>query len=201
MPCYPFLIILISNFIDKKLNFGFKKSDIISVILLFVISVTLPILIYFLLFNDSDLNQFRYISLLFIPTAIGSVLGLLMFLKKDARSTVVTLAFSWGVLLILFTSIIFPSLTRVLPTTVIKNKIGNSKNIVVFKNMDPALPFNFKRTYTVIENANKLKEYKGYYLISNHRSGQELDTIKNISKILSQKALFENNTSVLYKIN
>ena len=67
--------------------------------------------------------------------------------------------------------------------------------------MDPAFPFNFKRTYTVIENTNKLKEYKGYYLISNHRSGQELDTIKNISKILSQKALFENNTSVLYKIN
>ena len=201
MPCYPFLIILISNFINKKLKFGFKKSDIISIVLLFVISVTLLILIYFLLYNDSDLNQFRYLSLLFIPTAIGSVLGLLMFLKKDARSTIVTLAFSWGVLLILFTSIIFPSLTSVLPTTVIKNKIGNSKNVVVFKNMDPALPFNFKRTYTVIENANKLKEYKGYYLISNHRSGQELDTIKNISKILSQKALFENNTSVLYKIN
>ena len=67
--------------------------------------------------------------------------------------------------------------------------------------MDPAFPFNFRKTYTVIENANKLKKYKGYYLISNHRSGQELDTIKNISKILSQKALFENNTSVLYKIN
>ena len=124
-----------------------------------------------------------------------------MFLKKHARSTIVTLAFSWGVLLILFTSIIFPSLTSVLPTTVIKNKIGNSENVVVFKNMDPAFPFNFRRTYTVIENANKLKEYKGYYLISNHRSGQELDTIKNISKILSQKALFENNTTVLYKIN
>ena len=82
MPCYPFLIILFSNFFDKKLNFGFKKSDIISIVLLFVISVTLPILIYFLLFNDSDLNQFRYLSLLFIPTAIGSVLGLLMFLKE-----------------------------------------------------------------------------------------------------------------------
>ena len=39
-----------------------------------------------------------------------------------------------------------------------------------------------------------------FYILTNHPEGQDLEAFENIQKVTSQKALFENHTTVLYRI-
>ena len=87
-----------------------------------------------------------------------------------------------------------------LPTTAVAEMLPKDANIVVYKRMDAAFPFNYQQTFEVIDNINDATSLHGFYLLTNHPEGQDLEKLPNIELVIRRKALFENHTTVLYRI-
>jgi|TARA_A100001011_G_scaffold397949_1_gene500637 4-amino-4-deoxy-L-arabinose transferase-like glycosyltransferase len=198
MPCYPFIALLLGYYIKQKQDMGIESWDLFSISLLSILAIALPIVVYFVLSQDQSLFTFKNLAFTFIPTVVGTLVGLIFFFQKKIKQLIYMLICSWGILVFIFNGFIFPSLTNTLPTTIVANKLTDKANIVVYKRMDAAFPFTFQSTFKVINTIDELRLYSGYYVLTNHPEGQSLDEQIGIKKIVDQKALFENHTSVLY---
>ena len=200
MPCYAFLALLLGAFFTKKMTVGFTKWSWISMVLLVLIGVALPIAAFIGLGLEKVLQPYQHLAFGLVPTAVGTLLGLLLYIRKKTPAFLLTVAFSWGVILFVLHGFIYPQLTNALPTTVVAKALPKNAKVVVYKRMDAAFPFAFQQTFDVMENLNDTANLHGFYLLTNHPEGQDLDAFENIQKVTSQKALFENHTTVLYRI-
>lgn len=200
MPCYAFLAILLGSFFSKKIEVGFAKWNVISVLLLTLVGVALPIAAFVGMQQEPTLVSLRYLSVGLVPTALGTLLGLVFYFQKKRVRFFVTLSFSWGMLLFVLHGFLYPHLTGVLPTTAVAKVLPKDAKVAVYKRMDAAFPFYFQQTFDVIQNINDTDSLNGFYLLTNHSEGQNLDKRPNIERVISQKALFENHTTVLYRI-
>lgn len=200
MPCYAFLALLLGAFLTQKIRDGFAKWDVISVLLLTLVGMALPVAAYVGLGQEKALAPYQYLAIGLVPTAMGTLLGLVFYIRKKIPFYLLSTAFSWGLLLFVLHGFLYPRLTEVLPTTAVAEVLPNGANVLVYKRMDAAFPFHFQRTYDVIDNINDVANLHGTYLLTNHPEGQTLDRLANITRVASQKALFENHTTVLYKI-
>lgn len=200
MPCYAFLGILLGSFLNKKIEVGFVKWDIISVCILTLVGVALPIAAFFGMRQEPTLVSLRYLSIGLVPTALGTLVSLVFYFRKKIKGFLFTLTFSWGMLLFVLHGFLYPNLTRVLPTYAVSKVLPADAKVVVYKRMDAAFPFHFQQTFDLIQNINDATNLHGYFLLTNHPEGQDLDQFPNIKRKLTQKALFENHTTVLYRI-
>ena len=200
MPCYAFLALLLGAFFTKKMEGGFSRWNIISVILLSLVGIALPVAAYIGMQQESTLMSFSHLAIGLVPTAIGTLLALLFYIQKKSTAFLVSNAFSWGMLLFVLHGYLFPSLTAVLPTTAVTEVLTEDATIVVYKRMDAAFPFAFQQTFEVVDNLIDTSKLHGIYLLTNHSEGQNLDAFENIRRVISRKALFENHTTVLYYI-
>tara|TARA_A100001015_G_scaffold126621_1_gene140312 strand:+ start:5730 stop:7289 length:1560 start_codon:yes stop_codon:yes gene_type:complete len=200
MPGYAFLVLLLGAFFTKKMEIGFSCWNIISVLLLLLLGLALPVVGYIGMQQEASLVSISYLAIGLVPTAIGTLLGFLFYIRKRAAAFLVSNAFSWGMLLFVLHGYLYPKLTAVLPTTAVAEVLPENANIVVYKRMDAAFPFAFQQTFKVIDNLNNTSSLQGYYILTNHPEGQNLDAFDNISQVIRRKALFENHTTVLYQI-
>ena len=169
-------------------------------VLLVLIGVALPIAAFIGLGLEKVLQPYQHLAFGLVPTAVGTLLGLLLYIRKKTPAFLLTVAFSWGVILFVLHGFIYPQLTNALPTTVVAKALPKNAKVVVYKRMDAAFPFAFQQTFDVMENLNDTANLHGFYLLTNHPEGQDLDAFENIQKVTSQKALFENHTTDLYRI-
>lgn len=200
MPCYAFLALLLGAFFTNKMRSGFSQWDIISTILLTLLGLALPVAAFMGLGIEKALKPYQYLAFGLVPTAVGTLLGLLFYLQKKSTLFLLSTAFSWGILLFVLHAFLYPNLTPVLPTTAVEEVLPNNANVVVYKRMDAAFPFHFQQTFEVIHNINDTSSLGGSFLLTNHPEGQNLDQLDNIQLLIRQKALFENHTTVLYRI-
>jgi 4-amino-4-deoxy-L-arabinose transferase-like glycosyltransferase len=200
MPCYAFLALLLGAFFTNKMRLGFSQFDIISTVLLTLLGLALPAAAFMGLGVEKALKPYQYLAFGLVPTAVGTLLGLLFYLQKKTSLFLLSTAFSWGILLFILHAFLYPNLTPVLPTTAVEEVLPNNANVVVYKRMDAAFPFHFQQTFEVIHNINETSSLGGSFLLTNHPEGQNLDQLDNIQLLIRQKALFENHTTVLYRI-
>ena len=200
MPCYAFLALLLGAFFTKKIEVGFSRWNIVSVVLLLLLGLALPVAAYVGMRQEASLASLSYLAIGLIPTAIGTLLGFLFYIRKKTVAFLLSNAFSWGMLLFILHGNLYPKLTAVQPTTAVTEVIPDDANIVVYKRMDAAFPFAFQQTFKVINNLNDTANLHGFYLLTNHPEGQDLDAFENIRRVISRKALFENHTTILYRI-
>ena len=159
-------------------------------VLLVLIGVALPIAAFIGLGLEKVLQPYQHLAFGLVPTAVGTLLGLLLYIRKKTPAFLLTVAFSWGVILFVLHGFIYPQLTNALPTTVVTKALPKNAKVVVYKRMDAAFPFAFQQTFDVMENLNDTANLHGFYLLTNHPEGQDLDAFENIQKGTSQKALF-----------
>ena len=200
MPGYAFLALLLGAFFTKKIEVGFSRWDIISVVLLTLLGLALPISAYIGMQQEATLVSLSYLAFGLVPTAIGTLLGFVFYFRKKITAFLLKTAFSWGILLFILHGYLYPNLTPVLPTTAVAEMLPKDANIVVYKRMDAAFPFNYQQTFEVIDNINDATSLHGFYLLTNHPEGQDLEKLPNIELVIRRKALFENHTTVLYRI-
>lgn len=200
MPCYAFLALLLGAFFTQKIREGFAKWDVINVLLLTLVGMALPVAAYVGLGQEKALESYQYLAIGLVPTAMGTLLSMVFYFRKKIPFYLLSTAFSWGLLLFVLHGFLYPRLTEVLPTTAVAEVLPNGANVLVYKRMDAAFPFHFQQTYAVIDNINDVADLHGTYLLTNHPEGQTLERLANITRVASQKALFENHTTVLYKI-
>ena len=200
MPCYAFITLLLGSFFTKKMDDGFSRWDMVSVLLLSLLGMALPVVAHVGMQQEASLISLSRVAFGLVPTAIGTLLGLLFYIRKKTAAFLLTTTFSWGMLLFILHGYLYPQLTAVLPTTAVAEVLPENAKIVVYKRMDAAFPFAFQQTFKVIHNINEVANLEGYYLLTNHSEGQDLDAFENIRRVISRKALFENHTTVLYRI-
>ncbi|MGB0275051.1 MAG: hypothetical protein ACPF9U_07485, partial [Flavobacteriaceae bacterium] len=200
MPGYAFLALLLGAFFAKKIKVGFSRWDIISVVLLTLLGLALPVAAYIGMQQEATLVSLSYLAFGLAPTAIGTLLGLVFYFQKKITALLLTTAFSWGILLFILHGYLYPNLTPVLPATAVAEVLPKDASIVVYKRMDAAFPFNYQQTFEVIDNINDATNLHGFFLLTNHPEGKDLDQLPNIELVIRRKALFENHTTVLYRI-
>lgn len=203
MPCYPFLAILLGYYFENKwfsLSKGWNK---ISVFIIVFLAVVLPFGAYFGLPFDPNLAEKQNLGLWLIPTAIGSLIGVVFLYKGKFIYWFNFTGASFMFLAVVLFAVIYPSLNQINPVNAVSNHIGKKAEIVVYQRMDSAFPFNFQRIFPVVETVaqlnNYLKQHPNTYVMSNIRNTEELDTLQSLSLVLQKKSPFEYHVTKVYK--
>ncbi len=203
MPCYPFLAILLGHYFENNwftINKGWNK---ISVFIIVILAVILPIGVYFALPLDPNLASKNTLGLWLIPTAIGSLIGVYFLFKGKFSYWFNFTGASFLLLAIALFGIIYPSLNKINPVSVVSNSIGKKAEIVVYQRMDSAFPFNYQRIFAVVETPDELTAYLNQhpkaYVMSNIRDTKELDALQSLRLVLQKKSPFEYHITKLYK--
>lgn len=210
MPCYPLLAFLIAAYlIDfyKKVSPRRRLFVKISFIVLLVISFALPAGAFIALSLEKGLEPVKQVSFLLIILPVGTTIGYLFFKENDYRKSFAVVTSTWVLLSIFLFGIIYPNLLRQNPVYVSQKVLDVEVPVVVFKRMDSAFPFNYKRTYEVVGTAEELKSYlsnhpHAYVITNDRKAKEELGLLTNdMELILERKAIFENHTTLIYEKN
>lgn len=204
MPCYPFLAFVISKALWEFFLKQKKSAHITVVVLLItVLAVALPIAGKFALLNEKGLENSSNISLWLLPTSLITTGGAFLYFQKRYKTAFITISSGWIILVPVLFLIIYPALTMHNPVEKAKTMIKDNKQIAAYKRFDAAFPINFRKTFTVLSNAEEIdsffKKFPDGYLITNDRNVGNLDNNNNLTKVFEAKALFESHTTRIYK--
>ncbi|HJS00427.1 MAG TPA: glycosyltransferase family 39 protein [Flavobacterium sp.] len=203
MPCYPFLAILLGHYFENNWFTLTKGWNKISVFTIVILAVLLPFVIYFGLPFDPNLASKNSLGLWLIPTAIGSLVGVFYLLNGKFTYWFNFTGASFLLLAIVLFGIIYPSLNKINPVNIVNNHIGKKAEIVVYKRMDAAFPFNYQRIFPIVETPEELTTYLNKhpkaYVMSNIKNTATLDSIQDLNLVLQKKSPFEYHITKLYK--
>ncbi len=205
MPSYPFIGILIAAYLKMVLDDG-KKSKAISASLIFmaVLALVLPIGGYLALGLEKQFIHVQNIAWFLLVATIGTALGLYFYYKKNLKKAFLSIAFGWILLGFLLFGAIYPVLTQKSPVAMASNYMDTETKAIVFKRFDSAFPINYHRTFEVFHSMETLERYMAAnpdaLIITNTRSKEDLELLSKFHLILQQKALFENHTTRIYRL-
>lgn len=207
MPCYPFLAVLLGWYFKiialPKIKEGNYKAKSVEWFLLILISVALPVAAYIGLSLEKQSDHKGWVGLLIVFVPIGVVVAYVQFLKQKIKESFKFLVGTFALLSMVLFGIAFPVLTKETPIEKYKEIVGFERPVVVFQRLDAAFPINFNRTYKVVESLEEVRLFfekhpKGV-VMTNLRNKEKLEILNMYKEILSQKSLFENHTTRVYK--
>lgn len=204
IPCYPFMAYLIAKYLISLIRFqdGLKWYKW-SLITLGVISIALPIGVYFVFYIESQLFTLRWYSLFLIVAPVGWLAGLFYLKKKKVFISILSIGVTWVCLSLVIFGFIYPKLLQQNPVSKSFEIIPETENIIAYKSFDAAFPFNYKSTFRVLKyKENLLKEIESndtLYIISNKRNVKEELEELNLELLFEMKALFENHKTLIYR--
>ncbi|GLB54053.1 dolichyl-phosphate-mannose--protein mannosyltransferase [Neptunitalea chrysea] len=207
MPCYPFLAALIASYlIDfyKKSSAKRKLFVHISFVVLLLIAFALPIGGYIALSLEAELKSIKELSFILVIVPVGITIAYLFFKEDAYKNSFATIVGTWVLLAIFLFGVIYPRLIYQNPVYASRELLRANSAVVVFKRMDSAFPFNYNRTFKVLQTTKELREYLKLhpetYIISNDRKvKKDLLEVENLMLLMEHKALFENHKTVIYK--
>ncbi len=206
MPSYPFIAILIAIYLNGILDKSIPlKGYKISLWILFVITSLMPVGGYIALaYAEPQLYSVRYSSFLLLILPIGSIMAIIYLWKKKILESIISLGFASMFLTLELFSFIYPKLTAQSPVSLAAEKIDIKGKAMLYKGYDPALLFNFQRTFPFAdekETALKfLQENPDGYIITKEKFFESEWNDVDSEILLKQKALFENYTIVIFKL-
>ncbi len=202
MPCYPFIAVLIADFI---INNHTSKSIKWSLISLCIISILLPIGAFIALGVEEQFKDIRTQGLWLIMVTVGSFGAYYFYKKGKLEQSLQTLAGSWIVLGMVLFSVIYPKLFTKNPVSMAQDLVPKDATVLVYKRFDSAFPFNYQKLYNVTNSLDDVKaflsKYPDAYIISNSRQRKDLLALDDIEVVLHQKAVFENHHTLIIKKN
>lgn len=204
MPCYPFIAILIAFYFYKLVKERFRSRSVYwSLGLLVLVSVALPLGGYIALGIEEQFSQMKSVALWLSLLTISGILGFHFYYKNYLKRSFFAISLGWILTGFCLFGIVYPALTSQSPVSLAGNIVPKDATVVVFKRFDSAFPINFKRTFQVFDSIKELEVYlesaPTSYIITNTRNKEDLKQLEKFDLILEQKALFENNTTRIYK--
>lgn len=206
MPSYPFVAVLIAVYLGMILDRSIAlKSYKISLWVLLVVTLAMPIAGYIALAKvETQLYNVRFSSIYLVILPMGSILSLIFLKRKKIIESVITLGFCSMFLTLEMFQLVYPALTNESPLIKAKEVMDSDTEMILYKGYDPAFLFNFEREFpyatTKSEVLEFLKEHPDALIVTKDKFHAE-DFKENDTEILmSQKALFENYTLVIFKL-
>ena len=101
-------------------------------------------------------------------------------------------------------SVIYPNLLTQSPVTLAKKYMNSNSEVILYKGFDPAFLFNFERTFPLAETKEEVLKYMqekpdGIIVTKEKFYKSEWQDIPT-EVLMTQKALFENYTIVIFKL-
>lgn len=206
MPSYPFIAILIAFYLQGVLKNSISwKGYKISLWVYIGISILIPIAAYIALaYAEIQLFEQRFLSLFLLILPIGSILSLIYFQKKKIKESILALGISAMLLSGILFSVIYPNLLTQSPVTLAKKYMNSNSEVILYKGFDPAFLFNFERTFPLAETKEEVLKYMqekpdGIIVTKEKFYKSEWQDIPT-EVLMTQKALFENYTIVIFKL-
>ncbi|MDT0608590.1 ArnT family glycosyltransferase [Croceitalea rosinachiae] len=204
MPCYPFIGVLIGNYLYRLSKKKSKsKSTTISLAALILISSVIPIAGFIALTLENQFFEVRFISLLLVITTIGTIVAFYFYGKADLKKTFLSIAGSWTLTGLCLFGIIYPTLTAKSPVSMALKIVNSESKIIVYQRIDSAFPINFNRVFEVTDKFIELESFLCHnpdgFILTNTRDKSAIKEFEKYTLILEQKALFENHITRIYK--
>lgn len=203
MPCYPFLAVLLGNYFDKKMDRIDQGWNLLSKTLLLLLALSLPVAAVIGLQMDSHFKQVYHLGYALVPTAVISLLASLFLSFKKHKQWFYTVGFGWMILAMLLFGYVYPQLNEINPVSQAKKLLGKDQDFFVYKRMDPAFPFNYQRTFPVVNDTDEIEAYAAQhpnaYLLTNIRNTEVLDSLENWELIFQKKSVFEYHFTKIYQ--
>ncbi|WP_028950127.1 ArnT family glycosyltransferase [Sulfurihydrogenibium subterraneum] len=193
---YPSLAVLIGFTLVKLRNYRYFYS----LIFYFILTLILPIALYFSLKNDSNLYLVARYSFFFFILTIGAVLSLIFY--KDVKKVIISLSLSSILMTLVFFFVLMPRVDKESSVKIILPYIDKNLPIGYYKRYNPAFSFYLKKKIVKLESPKDVEEFikQGKVnILTREEFLEELKDIKNLKVIVKKKDLFENPTSVLLK--
>ncbi len=206
MPSYPFIAVLIAVYLNKVLTNSISlKGFKISLWVLSVISILMPVGGYIALaYAEPQLYSLRYLSLFLLVLPIGLSIAWIYFFKMKIMECILSVGVSAMLLTLALFVFIYPNLTAQSPVSLAVEELDTNREVMLYKGYDPAFLFNFQRTFPLAEDretANKfLQENPGAYIITKEKFFESEWNDVDSEILLKQKSLFENYTTVIFRL-
>lgn len=206
MPSYPFIAVLIAVYLNGILDKSIPlKGYKISLWVLIVVTILMPVGGFIALaYAEPQLHSVRFSSLLLLILPVGSIMSMVYLYKKKLLESIISLGFATMFLTLELFSFIYPKITAQSPVSLAIEKVDTKGNAMLYKGYDPAFLFNFQRTFPFSDNKETalkfLRENPDGYIITKEKffSSEWNDVDSEI--LLKQKSLFENYTTVIFRL-
>lgn len=206
MPAYPFAAVLISFYFIRIINGTVSvKFYKLSSWVLFGITVLIPAAVWILLtYFEPELYSAHLSAIQLIILPIGSALSIFYLYRNKIFESILTIGVCFILLSFELFQFIYPVVSTKSPAVMAKEVMKPEDSIVIYKRFDPALPFNFGRTFKVRESKTEileiLKENADTKIVTTSKIFDSDWKDENTEILMKQKALFENYILVIFKL-
>lgn len=206
MPSYPFIAVLIAFYLNGILDKSISlKGYKISLWVLLVITILMPIGAYIALaYAEPQLYSVRFSSFLLLILPVGSIMALIYVRKNKILESILSLGLASMFLTMELFSFIYPRLTAQSPVSLAATEVDTKGKAMLYKGYDPAFLFNFQRTFPFSDNKEAalkfLQENPNAYIITKEKFFNSEWNDVDSEILLKQKSLFENYTTVIFRL-
>ena len=198
MPCYPFLAVILSSYINKV--WVENKPKIYPFIILLVINLALPIAGYFGIKNEINTKGMENMAVFLLILTVASVIAFYLAVKRDFRKAAVSTFILYSIFHVLMFNWLYPSLYKQNPMSKTIELVKKYDNVVSYQIFHPSYTYYLPERVAVFNNLDSLKNYllvNKAAVISRKNFADDLRSL-GLQEQASVHDLFEGNTTVIY---
>jgi len=201
-PSYPFFAIIIGSYLSKLVNNKIKKINVKpELYILSVLITAIPVGIYFYTKNTDPLGAISWIAWFFVIFPLGAALALLLN-NKSLQKSILAISFTFIISTFIFFAGPFKIIDKQSPVQKQKEFVQSHKNIVAYKNFDPAFAFYAQNPIPVFLNEEELENYlkknNDVLVLCRERNLSFMDSIPNLRRVSIDHDLFSRRSSGVF---
>ena len=198
MPCYPFVAIVLGNFISDAYQ-NKIKSRLYPFIILLIINIVIPIGLYLGIKNEVELKGLENEAFITIMLPIAAITSLFLYRKKGFKMAVTALMIFYTLFNLVFFNYLYPAIYINNPLSKTINEVKKYDTVIGYKIFHPSFTFYLKDRVKVFDDRDSLALFlKGNkaLILSRLNLTNELDSL-HLKTVAAHHDLFESHTTVL----
>ena len=198
MPCYPFLAVILGNFINKA--WEENKTRLYPFIILLIINLALPIAVYFGIKNELNTKGMEDLSAFLLILTLAAIISFYFMLKKNFRKAAVSSFILYTIFHVLMFNWLYPAIYKQNPMSKTIDMVRKYDHVVCYQIFHPSYTYYLPDRIRVFKNLDSLKTFlqqNKAVVISRKNFAGDLESI-GLKEKASVHDLFEGNTTILY---
>ena len=198
MPCYPFVAMLLGNFINKA--WEENKARLYPFISLVIVNLALPIAAYFGIKKEVNTTGMENLAAFLLVLTLAAIAALYFVLKKNFRKAAVNTFILYSLFHLLMFNWLYPSIYKQNPMSMTIDKVKQYDNVVSYQIFHPSYTYYLPERVPVFKDLDSLKTFlltNKAAVISRKNFAEDLRSI-GLREKHAVHDLFEGNTTVIY---
>jgi 4-amino-4-deoxy-L-arabinose transferase-like glycosyltransferase len=198
MPCYPFVAILLGDFINKAWNEN--KARLYPFIILLITNLALPIAAYLGVKNEVNTSGMENIAAFLLLLTTAAIISFYFMLKNNFRKAMLAAFILYSLFHVLMFNWLYPLIYKQNPMSKTIDMVKKYDHVVGYQIFHPSYTYYLPERIPVFKNLDSLKIYlqgNKAAVLSRKNFAEELRSI-GLKEESSVHDLFEGNTSVIF---